>query len=130
MITDIPSRPVSIVKLSPAAVSVHVGDTTHVTVALQNEAALYSPGFGVVFSIDPSSTGTATILGGEGGSGGNRYDVTGTGSLSARSNVIIRVDSAGVIKINVSVPQCGTEVDMGRYCGALTMPAPFEITGN
>jgi len=128
---SIPSRPVSIAKLSPATVSVAVGDTTHVTVGLPNEGgAGNSPGFGVVFSIDPTSPGHATIFGGEGADGdGHRYDVTETVSLSAPANVVIRVDQAGEIRVNVSVPKCGEDENMGRYCAALEMAEPFVITG-
>jgi hypothetical protein len=55
--------------------------------------------------------------------------VTAARAVSARSNVVIRVNTTGTIKINAGIPQCGAIVNLGRYCGAINMSTPFVITG-
>ncbi len=69
------------------------------------------PGYGVVFWIDPSSTGTGKIYGGDGSPGaaegfpeGARYDVTGAIESGGRARVRLQVESAGTIKVNVKIP--------------------------
>ena len=127
-ISSLPSRPVDIEVIESPAVPVADGMTCHLTVGVLNEASKYTGGFGVVFEVDPSSTGAATILGGEGASGGGRYDVSGPIALGGRSRVVIRIDSPDTIYIDASIPECGAG-GVGRYCGAIDLVPAATITG-
>ena len=71
------SRPNTFVVLEQPGGTVKRGDTCHVTLGVPNDGGTYSPSFGIDFTIGASSTGSATILGGEGVSGSGRYDVSG-----------------------------------------------------
>ena len=102
-----------------------------VTVSLENQSGLVpcSGGFSVVFWVE---SGSATILGGEGtdlaGAAGNRYDVTGPSTDSAKANVVIRVDGVGPITIGAKVPACGVEPN-GRWCAETVLAPSVVITG-
>jgi len=114
----LPSRPASLTVVSSCLPSVAVGDTCHVTLSVVNSAAPATKqgGISVIFSVDPSSTGTATILGGEGADSGQRYDLSGT-ALSGPgglSTVVVRPDSVGTVKISARIPQCGDIMNYGR----------------
>jgi len=106
--SELGSRPVGISAVDVPPGPVSEGSTCHVSVVVDNEYGSVSSGFGVVFEIDPSSTGEATLLGGDGDSvSGGRYDVSCELSLGATSTIVIRVDVAGTIVINAGLPQCG-----------------------
>jgi len=106
----LPARPVSLVVEEMPAAWVAVGDTTHITLGVLNEASKYTSSFGVVFEIDPP--GAATILGGEGKAGVGRYDVSDENGLS---RVVLRVNSPGLIHLHAKIPQCGIAAYLGRY---------------
>lgn len=94
----------------PAAVA--VGSTTHVTVRVRNFGGVinqYSPGFSVVFTVDPLSEGTAKILGGEGSYDGGRFDVSGPGGIAdgGHARVTLVPLTAGTIVIHARIPSCG-----------------------
>src|SRR4030042_1753081 len=81
------SRAADLEKVYEPAGDVLVGSTTHVTVRVRHSNlanVLYQAGFAVVFSIDPSSTGTAVLLGGDGsysaGPAANRLQMPGYNS--------------------------------------------------
>jgi hypothetical protein len=95
---------------------VAVGLTCHITVGVKNESTnpsyTHTPGLGVVFEIvAASSTGTATLLGGEGrGAGaptGTRYDISGPIGQNSPSRIVLRIDSAGTITLRARIPACG-----------------------
>ena len=123
-----PSRPSGFTLVDAPSGTVKVGDTCRVKVAVDNIKGWRTGGIGIVFSIDPSSTGTATILGGEGEDlSGNRYDVSsafnvGVGGISS---IALKIESAGTIIINANTPQCGT--GPGRYADAISVPGITSI---
>jgi len=125
-LTDLGSRPASIVVIDSPAATLSVGSTTHASVHLENQNSLYTSGFGVVFSVDVSSTGTATLFGGDGADSGGRYDFTAT-APDASARIVIRADSPGTIYINATVPQCGTGT-LGKSAPAISIPSMMEIT--
>ena len=84
----------------------------------------YTSGFGVIFKVGPP--GAATILGGEGDAATGRYDVS---SENGYSRVVLRIESAGAIEVNASIPQCGVLPYSGRYSPALPLDPAVTIMG-
>jgi hypothetical protein len=127
------SRPDVLERVYPPpgqTLDVNAGDTTHVTVAVHNQNVKFTPGIPVVFSIAPSSTGTATILGGEGqDTAGTRYDLSTTIATGGRATVTIRVDSPGNIIVNARILQCGSG-GAGHYYGEISLGEPMIVTGH
>lgn len=128
---ELGSRPNGITAVDWSAAPVEEGDTAFVTVEVNNTYGGMSPSFGVVFSIDPSSTGQATMLGGDGDSvSGERYDVSGLRALGAQSRIVLRIDQAGSIVINAGLPQCGGGAGgAGRSCASISLAPAATITG-
>ncbi|MCP4659618.1 MAG: hypothetical protein GY856_29805, partial [bacterium] len=126
-----PSSPDALTVVSQPGGAIAVGSTTHVTLSLENSSVFvpHSGGFAVVFSI---SSGSATLLGGEGtdlaGPPGNRYDVTALSTASGQATIVIRVDGAGPITLSAKVPACGTE-PLGRWCEEVQLMPSIVITG-
>jgi len=114
--TTLNSRPDSLSVVS-AGSTVAVGSVTHVTVSLVNEGGSHTAGFGVVFTIDTSSTASAELLGGDGsGISGGRYDMTGVADDGGKATIYIRPTSTGTIYVNAAVPGCaGGGTNIGRY---------------
>ena len=124
------------------AVGIQEGMTTHLSVKVRARRAdlgiKYMTGAAVVFTVDTaSSSGTATLFGGDGPPMGHvdygdyRWDQTGQLGFQADdvdpAKVMIRIDTAGTIVIKVHTPQIGTSGD-GRYMPYLEI-SPVEITG-
>ncbi len=125
-----PTIPTDLVVDGDASRSVAEGATTRVTVSVVNSSAIgYSSSFGVVFEIDPSSTGSATLLGGEGPSGTGRYDVSGAMASGGLSSIVVRVDAPGTIYINATLPPCGDQSGKGRYCPEIEKAPAVTIVG-
>jgi len=128
--SELGSRPTGITAVDVPSGPVAEGSTCHVSVVVDNEYGNVSPGFGVVFEIDPSSTGVATLLGGDGDSvSGGRYDVSSDRLSGATSTIVIRIDLAGTIVVNASLPKCGAgDGGPGRSCAPVTLyPAAIII---
>ena len=128
----LPSRPVSLQPVSTCLPVMAVGDTCHVSIMVVNSAvpATKQGGISVVFSVDPSSTATATIFGGEGADSGQRYDLSGT-ALSGPgglTNVMVRPDSVGAVHISARIPQCGDVMNTGRSCPEILLNNFANIT--
>jgi hypothetical protein len=106
----LPTRPSAITLIDSPSGNISVGDTCHITVAVDNVGSARTSGIGVIFEIDPTSTGSATILGGEGNDGVSRYDISGeaVGATGGEATVVLRIDTPGDIIINAKIPQCGT----------------------
>jgi len=138
--------PVNIGILYQPGGPVAVGDTTHITLSVENDGAPavdYSSGFAMVYWIE---SGSATLLGGEGEAfgeiAGNRYDmagessslapanivirVDGESSSLAPANIVIRVDGPGPITINAKIPACGTPTT-GRWADEVMLGSPIVI---
>ena len=141
MILEIPlasidSRAGGLEVLSPLSVPLLVADglTCHVTVGVLAENPVvpgqdYTTGFAVVFRIGAGSTGSATLLGGDGGyAGGGRYKFSGAFDQSSPANIVVRIDSPGTIYVDAFIPACGLP-DIGRSCPEVLLGAPVEITG-
>jgi hypothetical protein len=127
---NLASRPTAITKVSADPVTVHVGDTIRVTVSVGNFAGKWTPGFGIVFTVAPGSTGAATIFGGDGaGTSGGRYDISAGIASHSPASVVIRVNTPGDIWINVKSPICGTVMNAGRSCPELILAPPFHLVG-
>ena len=131
-ITDLgmPTRPNDIILIDSPSGSVLVGNTCSITVAVQNTGGTRTSGIGVIFEIDPSSTGSATILGGEGEvTATTRYDISGqtSGATGGEASIILRVDSPGDIIINARMPQCGT--GPGRYAPEIISDGIVTVVG-
>lgn len=114
----------------PAAME--AGDTCHLAVTVMNsfpETPKKQSSIAVVFSIDPASTGGATIFGGEGQASDNRYDISDTllTEPAGAARVMIRADSTGSVIINADIPQCGTIMNVSRSCPAISLPGAAVI---
>jgi hypothetical protein len=126
------SRPTSLEKVYEPVAAVKVGTTTHVTVKVRADdtaANLYQGGFAVVFEIDPSSTGEAILLGGEGYELTGRYDVSGPSAPvdGGLSTIHLKVTAPGPIQINATIPACGIS-GIGRWCDQVVLDPAFTIT--
>jgi hypothetical protein len=129
------SRPSALERVEPATgatVELMAGETSHVTVAVRNDAGLYSPGFGVVFAIDAvNSTGSGELLGGDGAAAGGRYDVSGPIGDGGRATIFVRADTPGIIVVTASLPGCGTVPNRGRSCASIAGPGfVFSVSPN
>ncbi len=125
-----PTIPTDLVVDGATSRSVAEGATTRVTVSVINSSAIgYSSSFGVVFEIDPRSTGAATLLGGEGPSGTGRYDVSGAMDAGGLASIVVRVDAPGTIYINATIPPCGDQSGKGRYCPEIEKAPAVTIVG-
>ncbi len=114
--TGNPSIPADLEVSGSTMIEVEVGYTRGVSVGVANNYPNYTSSIGVVFTIDAEdSTGTATLLGGEGPSGPGRYDVSGAIVEGGRSTITLRADSPGTIFLNAEIPPCGND-GLGRYC--------------
>jgi hypothetical protein len=84
-----------------------------------------------VFEIDPSSTGTAVLLGGEGEEGTGRYDVSeASGPVDGGfAGIVLSITGPGDITVNARVPACGIN-GTGRWCDEVVLSPAFVITGN
>jgi hypothetical protein len=127
------SRAVALEKVYEPAAAVEVGSTTHVTVKVRADVTainLYQGSFAVVFEIDPSSTGSAVLLGGEGYELTGRYDVSGPSAPvdGGFSIMHLKITGAGSIIVNATIPACGTS-GIGRWCDEITLSPAFSITG-
>jgi len=121
------SRAASLEKVYEPVVAVEVGSTTHVTVKVRNSAGagnLYNSSFAVVFEIDPSSTGAAVLLGGEGEEGDGRYDVS---NALGESTIAMKITAPGPIFINAAIPACGIN-GVGRWCSEIILDPAFSTT--
>ena len=104
------------------------------TVRVRNENTangLYQAGFSVVFAIDPSSTGTAVLLGGEGQNGaGTRFDVSGVNGASdgGHATIALSITRPGTIIVNATIPACGTS-GYGKWMNQVTLDPPITIIG-
>ena len=129
-IVTLGSRPVTMSRVDPVGgtVSVAVGNTTHLTVTVNNASGLHTAGLGVVFEIDTgASTGTGTLLGGEGTDGGaTRYDTTSS-IANGQARIVILKTAPGTIVINARVPGCGGAVNEGRYCETILLDNALTI---
>ena len=91
--------------LPPA--TMQVGETVRIKVKLTNDKGNPSAGFGVVFDV---VSGSATLLGGEGGpvtpeySSASRWDLT---ALDGIAQMVVRADAAGPIVIHTELPYDG-----------------------
>jgi hypothetical protein len=103
-------------------------------VRVRNEGGVtnnYSSSFSVLFSIDPSSTGSAVLLGGDGAYGsGTRFDVSGPSGSSdgGHATMHLKVTSPGIIVINATIPACGTH-GIGKWVDEVTLTPSITITG-
>jgi hypothetical protein len=125
------SRAVALDKVYEPAASVEVGSTTHVTakVRADNTAInLYQGSFAVVFEIDPSSTGSAVLLGGEGYELTGRYDVSGPSAPldGGFATMHLKITGPGPIQINATIPSCGTS-GIGRWIEEVVLSPSFSI---
>ena len=85
----------------------------------------------MLFSIDPSSTGSAILLGGDGRYGSNtRFDVSGPSGDAdgGHAAIFMKVTAPGNIIINAAIPACGTH-GIGRWADEINLASPFVITG-
>ena len=122
---DVKSRPAAMEVIDTPAASIEVGSTTHATLHLLNEAGLYTSGFGIVFSVNASSTGSVTLLGGDGDDVSGRYDFTSF-ATDAPSRIVLRADTPGTVYLDASIPACGI-MPLGKSAPAVSIAAPFEI---
>jgi hypothetical protein len=127
------SRAVALEKVYEPAAAVEVGTTTHVTVKVKADDTainLYQGGFAVVFEIDPSSTGTAVLLGGEGDELTGRYDVSGPSDPvdGGFATMHLKITGPGPIQVNAAIPACGTN-GVGRWCDQVVLSPAFSLTG-
>jgi hypothetical protein len=125
------SRAVALDKVYEPAASVEVGGTTHVTVKVKADDTainLYQGGFAVVFEIDPSSTGSAVLLGGEGDELTGRYDVSGPSAPvdGGFSTMHLKITGPGTIQINARIPSCGAS-GIGRWLDEVVLSPSFSI---
>jgi len=110
------------------------GATTHVTIAVDNDALAVpnSGAFAVVFWIDPASTGDAVLLGGDGEDLAqaftNRYDISQLSTAGGLANIVLKITAPGPITINAKIPACGTEPE-GRWAAEVVLNPPVVITG-
>jgi hypothetical protein len=90
---------------------------------------LYQGGFAVVFEIDPSSTGSAILLGGEGYELTGRYDVSGPSAQvdGGFATMHLKITAPGPITINARIPSCGTS-GIGRWLDEVVLDPAFTIT--
>jgi hypothetical protein len=112
-------------------IEVEVGGTTHVTVKVKADDTainLYQGGFAVVFEIDPSSTGSAVLLGGEGEELAGRYDVSGPSAQvdGGFATMHLKITGPGAIQVNATIPSCGTS-GIGRWCDEVVLSPAFTI---
>ncbi len=127
------SRAASLEKVYEPLSPVAVGGTAHVTVRVRNEGGVtnhYSAGFSVLFSIDPSSTGAAVLLGGDGAYGaGTRFDVSGPSGSSdgGHATMHLKITSPGAIIVNATIPACGVH-GIGKWVDEITLDPAFTIT--
>ncbi|MFO8056709.1 MAG: carboxypeptidase regulatory-like domain-containing protein [bacterium] len=132
-LNNINSRAKELVVLSQPSGPVQVGDTCHVTLGVLSEypdSDKYTAGFAVVFLVGSSSTGTATLWGGDGEYSGERYDFSGPVAENAPARITLRIDSAGTIYMESFIPECqsGTTAYEGRYCPEIVLSPSVEIT--
>ncbi|HUT55068.1 MAG TPA: hypothetical protein VM658_16890 [bacterium] len=93
----------------------------------------YSAGFSVVFSIDPSSTGRAVLLGGDGSYGpGTRYDISGpvTHLEGGLSTIHLKVTAPGMIWVDAKIPACGMKRGFGKWMDEVVLTVPLAISAN
>ena len=133
MLPDIglPCRPSDIIVIDSPSVPVAVGDTCRITLAVENVSGTRTPGIGVIYEIDPSSTGSAVILGGDGTDGGlTRFDYSGNtdSGIGGESSIVLLVSSPGSIIVNASMPHCGG-LGPGRFAEAIDKNAIVTVTG-
>jgi hypothetical protein len=123
---------VGLEKVYEPAAAIEVGGTTHVTVKVRADNTainLYQGSFAVIFEIDPSSTGDAVLLGGEGVEAAGRYDVSGYSAQvdGGFSTMHFKIIDGGTITVNARVPACGTS-GVGRWCDEVVLSPPLTIT--
>ncbi len=124
-----PSIPVDLEVVGDATVTVETGMTTRITVGVLNNKPNYTAAMDVVFEINgDSSTGTATVFGGEGADQTGRYDVSGPIASGGRSTVVIRVDTPGTIYVRGRIVGCGTG-GKGRFANPIVRDKLVLITG-
>jgi len=128
------SRAASLEVVYSPSSSIAVGGTTHVTLRVRNENAanvLYQSGFAVVFAIDPGSTGSATLLGGDGSTApANRFDVSAPNSAidGGHASIALKILSPGSIILTASIPPCGSS-GIGKWLNLTTLSPNITITG-
>jgi hypothetical protein len=113
-------------KTLPVGSSVTGGSTIEVEVL--SSGGKGRAGYGVMFWIDSSSTGSGSIYGGD-GSGevagfpdGSRYDVTGTIDEGGKARVWLEVKNEGIIKINLKIT-----AEPAKYLPAVPETGNMEI---
>jgi hypothetical protein len=114
-----------------------VGGTAHVTVKVHNsrtDNVIYQAGFSVLFSVNPSSTGSAVLLGGDGhynkGPADNRFSVSHDSSKTdgGHANIAMKITGPGTIIIDAVVPQCGdTTGDTGKWVDDIVLSPPIIL---
>ncbi len=125
-----PSIPVEIELVGSSTISAQVGFTCRITVGVLNASSNYTAAMGVIFELDgDSSTGDAVILGGEGGAGEGRYDVSGAIASGGRSSVVLRIESAGTIFVDARLPGCGSG-GKGRYSPGVAKARVATVTAD
>jgi hypothetical protein len=127
------SRAAALEKVYEPLGPVAVGGTAHVTVAVRNEGGAAnncSASFSVVFSIDPSSTGSAVLPGGDGSYGANtRFDVSGPSGAAdgGHATIHMKATAPGTIVINAAIPACGAS-GIGRWMDQVALDPGLMIT--
>ncbi len=122
-----PSRPVALEVYGDTAVTAEVGSTVRIELGALNQGGKHTSSLGIIFTIDPSSTASATLLGGDGSASGGRYDVTGPIATGGRSAIVLLPTAPGALLLNAHLPPCGVD-GKGRYCEELIKQPLVTVT--
>jgi len=121
------NAPESLIMAEQPGTTVAVGTTCHAAVGVRNQRGKFSAGFGVVFEVDPDlSTGNAVLLGGEGGFGGGRYDISGPNKEGGRARITLFITQPGEIYLRARIPEC-SDSNISRYSPEITLDPPLLI---
>ncbi len=122
-----PSRPVALEVYGDTAVTAEVGSTVRIELGALNQGGKHTSSLGIIFTIDPSSTASATLLGGDGSASSGRYDVTGPIATGGRSAIVLLPTAPGALLLNAHLPPCGVD-GKGRYCEELIKQPLVTVT--
>ncbi len=122
-----PSRPVALEVYGDTAVTAEVGSTVRIELGALNQGGKHTSSLGIIFTIDPSSTASATLLGGDGAASSGRYDVTGPIATGGRSAIVLLPTAPGSLLLNAHLPPCGVD-GKGRYCEELIKQPLVTVT--
>ncbi len=122
-----PSRPVALEVYGDTAVTAEVGSTVRIELGALNQGGKHTSSLGIIFTIDPSSTASATLLGGDGSASSGRYDVTGPIATGGRSAIVLLPTAPGTLLLNAHLPPCGVD-GKGRYCEELIKQPLVTVT--